>query len=129
MELIQSLPITEYCDQHKLSVNDRLFLFLRVCGAVEFAHQHLVIHRDIKPGNILVTENGVPKLLYFGIAKILKPDLAGQSLDVTLTAFRVLTPRYGSPEQIQGGQNTPRATCIRSELFSMNFSPVVAHIA
>ena len=106
MELIQGLPITEYCDQHKLSVNDRLSLFLRVCGAVEFAHQHLVIHRDIKPGNILVTENGVPKLLDFGIAKILEPDLAGQSLDVTLTAFRVLTPRYGSPEQIQGGQMT-----------------------
>jgi len=106
MELIEGEPITDYCDHHKLSLNERLNLFLEVCAAVQFAHQHLVIHRDIKPGNILVTADGVPKLLDFGIAKILEADVPGESLDQTMTAFRVLTPRYGSPEQMQGGQMT-----------------------
>ncbi|HEY2471549.1 MAG TPA: serine/threonine-protein kinase [Terracidiphilus sp.] len=105
MELIEGEPITDYCDHHGLTITERLRLFLEVCAAVQFAHQHLVIHRDIKPGNILVTTKGVPKLLDFGIAKILESDTA-ESFDATMTAFRVCTPRYGSPEQMQGGQMT-----------------------
>ncbi len=102
MELIEGQPITKYCDQLKLSVAERLQIFLQVCAAVQFAHEHLIIHRDIKPGNILVTTEGIPKLLDFGIAKILEADPAGGLTDATQTAFRVLTPRYSSPEQMCG---------------------------
>jgi eukaryotic-like serine/threonine-protein kinase len=100
MELIKGQSITEYCDANMLTVPERLNLFLMVCSAVQYAHQHLVIHRDIKPGNILVTSEGVPKLLDFGIAKILSSNEATQ--DSTITLFRALTPRYASPEQIRG---------------------------
>ena len=72
MELIEGQAITEYCNQHDLSIGERLKLFLRVCAAVHYAHQRLIIHRDIKPGNILVTADGIPKLLDFGIAKIVE---------------------------------------------------------
>jgi eukaryotic-like serine/threonine-protein kinase len=102
MELIEGQPITDYCDQHRLSITERLRLFSQVCGAVQNAHQHLIIHRDIKPGNILVTPAGTPKLLDFGIAKILNLDSPPNVADATLTTFRALTPRYASPEQIKG---------------------------
>jgi eukaryotic-like serine/threonine-protein kinase len=102
MELIEGQPITEYCDQHKLSITARLKLFLQVCSAVQHAHQRLVIHRDIKPGNILVTSDGLPKLLDFGIARILDIEPIAASLEATLTTFRILTPRYASPEQVNG---------------------------
>ncbi len=101
MELIKGWSITEYCAGEVLSVPERLNLFLMVCSAVQYAHQHLVIHRDIKPGNVLVTVEGVPKLLDFGIAKLLSSDDQGPQ-DSTNTFFRALTPRYASPEQIKG---------------------------
>lgn len=102
MELIEGDPIDEYCERHKLSTAERLKLFLSVCSAVQYAHQRLIVHRDLKPGNILVAGDGTPKLLDFGIAKILDPeDMPGQ-LEPTLTVFRVLTPGYASPEQIKG---------------------------
>jgi serine/threonine protein kinase len=106
MELIEGNAIDDYCDTCKLSIIDRLKLFLQVCSAVQFAHQYLVIHRDIKPGNILVTSDGIPKLLDFGIAKILEGSSVGADADATLTAFRVLTPGFASPEQIKGERIT-----------------------
>lgn len=102
MELIDGQPISDYCDAHRLSISDRLALFTQVCAAVQYAHQRLIIHRDLKPGNILVTSEGTPKLLDFGIAKIIGLHAMAQSTEATLTAFRVLTPGYASPEQIKG---------------------------
>jgi eukaryotic-like serine/threonine-protein kinase len=102
MELIEGQPIDQYCVQHEPSVPELLNIFLQVCSAVQYAHQRLIIHRDIKPGNILVTTDGTPKLLDFGIAKILDTDAAAGGFEPTLTVFRVLTPGYASPEQVKG---------------------------
>jgi len=101
MDFIAGTPIDEYCDRRRLSVRDRLNLFLPVCSAVHYAHQNLVIHRDLKPPNILITEEGAVKLLDFGIAKLLDPDALG--LNGTLTTLQAMTPEYASPEQISGG--------------------------
>ena len=100
MEYIEGRPIDEYCDQRKLPVPERLKLFRTVCSAVAYAHQRLVIHRDIKPANILVTEQSEPKLLDFGIAKILDPEAA--EAEHTVTVMRLMTPEYASPEQVRG---------------------------
>ena len=102
MELIEGQLITAYCSTKNLPLRKRLQLFLQVCSAVHYAHQHLVIHRDIKPQNIMVTTDGIPKLLDFGIARILEPDSTDSLADLTATGFRALTPRYASPEQIKG---------------------------
>lgn len=103
MELIAGEPIDQYCDRERLDVTARLRLFLPVCAAVQYAHQRAVIHRDLKPRNILVTPDGVPKLLDFGIAKILEPGPIAARTDLTINAGRmILTPEYASPEQLKG---------------------------
>ena len=102
MEYVDGLPITAYCDKHRLGVGARLRLFREVCGAVHYAHQNLIIHRDIKPGNILVSSDGGVKLLDFGIAKLMDPTLAPVGQPRTRTELRAMTPEYASPEQIRG---------------------------
>lgn len=101
MELVKGLPVDQYCDHHRLGVDQRLALFKRICAAVQYAHQNLLVHRDIKPANILVTPEGEPKLLDFGIAKQLEPA-AAETDARTRTGLRVMTPSYASPEQVKG---------------------------
>ena len=101
LEYVEGTTITRYCDRHQLNTLERLKLFRQVCAAVQFAHQNLIVHRDLKPGNILVTKDGTPKLLDFGIAKILSPDWLSSS-EPTATIGRVLTPEYASPEELRG---------------------------
>ena len=98
MEYIEGEPIDRYCDDRELNIARRLEIFQGVCGAVRYAHQNLIVHRDIKPGNVLVTRDGVPRLLDFGIAKLL--DSGGMLEDQTLV--KPLTPEYASPEQVRG---------------------------
>lgn len=104
MEYVNGLPFTDYCDAHKLDITARLKLFRTACSAVEYAHQQRIVHRDLKPGNIFVNQQGAVKLLDFGIAKLLDPEL--KPADLTQTGLYLLTPEYASPEQINGEKIT-----------------------
>src|SRR5436309_10014498 len=102
MDYVEGIPIDAYCDHHNQSTTERLQLFRAVCAPVQHAHENQVIHRDLKPSNILVSADGVPKLLDFGIAKVLNPDIASRTLQLTQAGMRALTPAYASPEQVSG---------------------------
>ncbi len=102
MEYANGLPIQRYAEQHSLSIRQRIELFKSVCGAVRFAHQNLVVHRDLKPDNILVLEDGTPKLLDFGTAKLLSPADVLADTEFTRQGFHSYTPQYASPEQVLG---------------------------
>ncbi|MDY6946630.1 MAG: serine/threonine-protein kinase [Pseudomonadota bacterium] len=102
MEYIDGEPIDTYCDRRRLSVEARLQLIRTICGAVQYAHQNLIVHRDLKPNNILITPDGTPKLLDFGIAKLLDSRHSAHTLAVTHFEYRVMTPAHASPEQVRG---------------------------
>jgi serine/threonine-protein kinase len=101
MDYVEGMPIDLYCDSNRLSTEQRLALFLEVCSAVQYAHQNLVVHRDIKHGNVLVTPEGVPKLVDFGIAKLLEAD-PSMTRAAQLGSTGLMTPDYASPEQVRG---------------------------
>ena len=113
MEYVEGIPLETYARQHSLSRPERLALFRKVCAAVSYAHQNLVIHRDLKPANIRVTAEGEPKLLDFGIARLLDPDTA-ETDNQTVMTIRAMTPSYASPEQRRGERMTTA-----SDVFSL----------
>jgi serine/threonine protein kinase len=108
MEYVEGQSVTQYCEAHSLTARDRVTLFLKICSAVQYAHERNIIHRDLKPGNILVKRKGTPKLLDFGIAKILSEDSPALQ-EATLQGLRMLTPAYASPEQMHGDPATVRS--------------------
>src|SRR6202049_1968623 len=112
MEYVQGVPLTDYCVQHRTALRERLRLFRSVCEAGQHAHQHAVIHRDLKPTNVLVKEDGSVRLLDFGIAKQL--ENLGDSANQTQTSLRLLTPAYAAPEQVLGGQ-----VGLRTDVYSL----------
>jgi len=110
MEFVDGVPLTTYCRQRGLGVRERLALVQRVCAALDYAHQHLVVHRDLKPSNIVVAADGTPKVLDFGIAKLLDP-MADACATIGVTAW---TPDFASPEQVLG-----RPVSTRSDVYSL----------
>ncbi len=102
MELVDGIPIHRYCEREKLPLRQRLALFLKVCEAVQFAHQNFVVHRDLKPDNILIAADGAPRLLDFGTAKLLTPSIAAAGSGLTREGYQSFTPQYASPEQVLG---------------------------
>jgi serine/threonine-protein kinase len=101
MEYVAGLPITRYCDELRLTIDERLDLFSTVCRAVEYAHRRLIVHRDLKPSNILVTQDGQPKLLDFGIARMLAADDTDSDGEPLTIGTPMLTPEYAAPEQLR----------------------------
>ena len=114
MDYVVGETIDEYCRSRRLSLADRLRLFLKVLSAVQSAHRNLVVHRDLKPSNILVTSDGEPKLLDFGIAKVLDPHVFDQTVWETVAYMRPMTPDYASPEQVTG-----RVITTSSDVYSL----------
>jgi non-specific serine/threonine protein kinase/serine/threonine-protein kinase len=114
MEYVEGTPLDRYCDERRLDTEARLKLFLQVCDAVHYAHRNLIVHRDLKPSNILVTADGTPKLLDFGIAKILNPASFPETVQPTGTSDRPMTLAYASPEQVRGQKITTA-----SDVFSL----------
>ncbi len=106
MEYVAGESLLNFADRQNLSLAERLKLFVEICGAVAYAHRNLIVHRDLKPSNILVETDGTPKLLDFGLAKMLDENLTGAASEDTATAFRVMTPAYASPEQLRGERVT-----------------------
>lgn len=106
MELVDGIPIDRHCDEHRLSLRQRLMLIVTLCDAIDYAHRNLLVHRDIKPGNILVRRTGEPVLLDFGIAATLQDDSEAAPPDLTAFASRAMTPSYASPEQVRGERAT-----------------------
>jgi eukaryotic-like serine/threonine-protein kinase len=106
MELVEGLPLDRFCDRGRLTVEDRLRVFLTVVDAVQHAHRNLIIHRDLKPSNILVTDEGVVKLIDFGIARILSAAPVADGDPLTATGVRWMTPQYSAPEQVRGERTT-----------------------
>ncbi|HEX5230350.1 MAG TPA: protein kinase [Bryobacteraceae bacterium] len=112
MEYVPGKPLVQHCESRSLWVGDRVQIFLEVCSAVHYAHRRMIVHRDLKPGNILVTAEGTPKLLDFGIAKIVDPEPTDP--EITLTGIRMVTPAYASPEQLRGEPAT-----VQSDIYSL----------
>jgi tetratricopeptide (TPR) repeat protein len=106
MEYVDGVPIHRFCDARNLTLPQRLALFLRVCEAVQFAHLNLVVHRDLKPDNIFVVDDGSPRLLDFGTAKLISPSLANPGSEMTREGYQSFTPQYASPEQVLGNPIT-----------------------
>ncbi len=102
IEAIEGEDLLAWADARALSIGQRLRLFLQVCGAVHYAHQRLIVHRDLKPGNILVTADGTPKLLDFGLARVLAGEGPAETVDLSALGVHFFTPEYASPEQVQG---------------------------
>jgi eukaryotic-like serine/threonine-protein kinase len=130
MEYVEGVPLTEYCVEHRCSIEERLRLFRAVCEAVQYAHQHAVIHRDLKPSNMLVKPDGSIRLLDFGIAKHLenletpaklgqaelgRAELSRAEKDQTMTGLRLMTPAYAAPEQIRGDR-----VGVHSDVYSLS---------
>lgn len=109
MEYVEGVPLTAYCDERGLGIEARLRVFMEVCAAVQYAHQSLVVHRDLKPANILVKVDGHVKLLDFGIAKLLTPEVDAGPSTLTELGFRAMTPEYAAPEQVRGEPITTAA--------------------
>ncbi len=109
MEYVEGIPLDAYCDEHQLDISERLKLFRTICSAVHYAHQNLIVHRDLKPGNILVDATATPKLLDFGIAKILDASQQVEASEMTRAGLRFITPEYASPEQLRNENITTKS--------------------